>query len=111
MKKEEYKEKKYKNGQLVVQPVGICENCRRGFGSSMFRARMKYLDGHLYCLDCYPQMVDVYLADKRFSFVEKNEKIKERHKKEKEKFLAQQRKELSQLLGGQKNEKQTKDNR
>ena len=64
MKKEKAKKRKYKNGELILGH-GYCERCQRSQGSSMILGRMKYLDGHLYCLDCYPQMVDVYLADKR----------------------------------------------
>lgn len=48
------------NGQLIVtkQMMGcmLCED---------YSLKHKFIDGKLYCMDCYPQMVDVYLADLR----------------------------------------------
>lgn len=50
-----------KDGMTIYVPEGWCTNCRRTVGHT----HAKVIDGKVYCMKCYPQMVEVYLADQR----------------------------------------------
>lgn len=49
-----------------------CAICRRSTAGSGGQDPMKCIDGKAVCLRCYPQAVDIYLADVRLKGAEKN---------------------------------------
>lgn len=54
-----------KNGDGLIGAVGYCALCSVSFGGSMTMRPAKYLDGKVYHPACYPQAVEIYLADKK----------------------------------------------
>lgn len=72
------KKRKFENGELVSMP-GWCDLCGITFGSSASPCHAKHLDGKFYHPHCYPQAVEIFLADKKIEEYER--KVKKRIKK------------------------------
>lgn len=66
-----YSNRELRDGELVKYVMGWCDLCNSSFGGSMTERPAKYLNGKFYHPTCFPEAVDIFLADKRLEELNK----------------------------------------